>query len=148
MPSSTYELFVQAMADRKQILCTYDGYPRELCPIILGHSQGQEKPLTYQFGGESESGLPLRGDWKCLFLAKVSNVPLRDGTWHAATATPSANAASKSSISTSTRHAPTTQNAACDPDADVLSRLSPISPAALTGWLRLYSISAKMTVRT
>jgi hypothetical protein len=82
MPSSTYELFVQAMADRKQILCTYDGYPRELCPIILGHSQGQEKALTYQFGGESESGLPLRGDWKCLFLAKVSNVQLRDGTWH------------------------------------------------------------------
>jgi hypothetical protein len=82
-PSSTYLLFAQAMADRKQILCTYNGYPRELCPIILGHSQGQEKALTFQFGGESDSGLPPGGDWKCLFLAKVSNVQLRDGPWYA-----------------------------------------------------------------
>jgi hypothetical protein len=48
MPSATYDLFVRAMVERKQILCTYGGYPRQLCPIILGHSQGQEKALTYQ----------------------------------------------------------------------------------------------------
>ena len=37
-------MFGQAMASRKEILCLYYGYPRELCPIILGRSQGQEKP--------------------------------------------------------------------------------------------------------
>jgi hypothetical protein len=83
MPSATYDLFAQAMAERKQILCTYGGYPRQLWPIILGHSQGQEKALIYQFGGESASGLPPRGDWKCLFLAKASNAQLRDAPWHA-----------------------------------------------------------------
>ena len=82
MPSATYDLFVRAMVERKQILCTYGGYPRQLCPIILGHSQGQEKALTYQFGGQSASGLPPRGDWKCLFLARVADVQLRDGPWH------------------------------------------------------------------
>ena len=46
-PSSAYKLFEQAMTTRKQILCTYNGRPRELCPVILGHSQGQEKALTY-----------------------------------------------------------------------------------------------------
>ena len=70
------------MVERKQILCTYGGYPRQLCPIILGHSQGQEKALTYQFGGQSASGLPPRGNWKCLFLARVADVQLRDGPWH------------------------------------------------------------------
>jgi len=60
-PTFTYLLFVQAMAERKQIVCTYNGYPRELCPVILGHSQGEEKALTYQFGGDSESGLPREG---------------------------------------------------------------------------------------
>ena len=82
MPSPTYELFRQAMAERKQIVCVYGGYRRELCPIILGHSKGQEKALTYQFGGQSESGLPPRGNWRCLWLAQVSNVQLRDGPWH------------------------------------------------------------------
>jgi hypothetical protein len=71
------------MASRKQIVCTYDGHRRELCPIILGHSQGQEKALTFQFGGGSSKGLPPGGQWRCLFLAKVSRVRLRDGAWHA-----------------------------------------------------------------
>jgi len=43
MPNSTYDLFAQAMVERKQILCAYGGYHRELCPITLGHSQGREK---------------------------------------------------------------------------------------------------------
>ena len=82
-PSSAYKLFEQAMTTRKQILCTYNGRPRELCPVILGHSQGQEKALTYQFGGHSEKGLPPGGQWRCLFLSKVRNIRLRDGPWHA-----------------------------------------------------------------
>jgi hypothetical protein len=81
--SQNYALFEQAMAMRKQILCVYGGYPRELCPIILGHSQGQEKALTYQFSGQSKSGLPPQGEWRCLWLSKVSNVELRDGPWFA-----------------------------------------------------------------
>jgi hypothetical protein len=82
-PSSAYKLFEQAMASRKQILCTYNGRSRELCPIILGRSQGQEKALTYQFGGESEKGLPPGGQWRCLWLSRVGNITLRDGPWHA-----------------------------------------------------------------
>jgi hypothetical protein len=83
MQSATYDLFVEAMASRKQILCTYDGYRRELCPVILGHSQGQEKALTFQFDGSSRTGLPPGGEWRCLFLAKIGDVRLREGPWHA-----------------------------------------------------------------
>jgi len=67
----------------QQIVCVYEGHPRELCPIILGHSlKGDEKALTYQFAGSSNSGLPLGGEWRCLWLSKVSDVVLRDGPWH------------------------------------------------------------------
>ncbi len=83
MPSLVYTLFAQAMAGRKQILCEYNGYRRELCAVILGHSSGQEKALTFQFGGESKSGLPPGGEWRCLWLEKVSDVRLRDGPWFA-----------------------------------------------------------------
>lgn len=82
-PSEAYRLFEQAMAERKQVLCMYDGYRRELCPIILGHSEREEKALAFQFGGESKSGLPPGGEWKCLRLSGVSDIQLRDGRWHA-----------------------------------------------------------------
>ena len=80
--SKTYRIFEQAMTYEKQIVCVYQGYYRELCPIVLGHSRGEEKALTYQFGGEGKSGLPPGGQWKCLWLSKVSQVQLRDGAWH------------------------------------------------------------------
>ncbi len=83
MPSQVYNLFRHAMVDRKQVLCFYGGYRRELCPIILGHSKGEEKALTYQFGGQSRSGLPSAGEWRCLWLGNVSDAKLRNGVWHA-----------------------------------------------------------------
>ena len=81
MSSDAYNLFEQAMRKKKQIFCVYRGYPRELCPIILGHTHGQEKALTYQTGGGSRSGLPPGGEWRCLFLSEVSDVRLRVGPW-------------------------------------------------------------------
>jgi hypothetical protein len=71
------------MRSRQQIVCRYRGRRRELCPIVLGHSDGAEKALTFQFGGESGSGLPPGGEWRCLLLAEVTDVELRDGEWHA-----------------------------------------------------------------
>ena len=82
VPSSVYKLFEQAMISGKQVLCTYKGRHRELCPIILGHSKGREKALTYQFGGQSNTDLPPGGQWRCLWLSEVNNVRLRDGPWH------------------------------------------------------------------
>src|SRR5256885_2449981 len=74
-PSEIYRLFEQAMTERKQIVCMYDGHRRELCPIILGHSQGEERALTYQFaGGSTSRKLPPGGDWRCLTLSNVSEV--------------------------------------------------------------------------
>jgi PIN domain nuclease of toxin-antitoxin system len=81
--SRVYELFAQAIADRKQIFCTYESLPRELCPHILGHTKNQEVVLAYQFGGQSKSGLPPGGEWRCLSLSKVHKARLRDGPWHA-----------------------------------------------------------------
>ena len=81
MPSSKYAMFEQAMRERKSISCLYKGLRREICPTILGNSKGQEKALTYQFGGESSRGLPPGGEWRCLFLSEVSDVQLREGPW-------------------------------------------------------------------
>jgi len=63
MPSATYQLFREAILSAKQITCDYQGYHRELCPIILGHTLGRERALVFQFGGQSSQGLSPGGNW-------------------------------------------------------------------------------------
>ena len=66
MPSATYQLIMQAMLARHQVLCIYGGFARALCPA-----------------GGASSGLPPGGQWKCLDIAEMSEVELREGRWHA-----------------------------------------------------------------
>jgi hypothetical protein len=82
MSSLTYQLFRQAILHRRQITCTYRQLYRELCPHVLGHTDGQEKALTFQFAGGSSSGLPPGGEWRCLSIADVQDAQIRDGAWH------------------------------------------------------------------
>jgi hypothetical protein len=80
--STVYALFAQAIRQRRPLTCVYSGRRREVCPIILGHTNGEERALTYQFGGESSSKrLPPGGAWRCLSLSEVSEVALREGPW-------------------------------------------------------------------
>jgi hypothetical protein len=85
MPSATYRLIRQAIRAEQQITCTYGGHYRELCPHVLGHTDGEEKLLAFQFAGESSKPLPPGGQWKCLFVADMREVEARVGAWHAGT---------------------------------------------------------------
>jgi uncharacterized protein len=80
--SPTFRLFHEAILSRKQIVCLYQGFEREVCPHILGHTDGLESALVFQFGGKSSRGLPRKGEWRCLRLTDVNDVKLRDGDWH------------------------------------------------------------------
>lgn len=80
MPSRTYQLFAEAMAGRRPVACVYQGHPRAICPAILGHSDGKEMALAWQFAGHGSKG-PVRGQWKCLSLAEVSRAEMVDGPW-------------------------------------------------------------------
>jgi hypothetical protein len=83
MPSATYTLFRKAILSEQQVVCTYDGRVRELCPHIIGRNRnGEEVVLAWQFAGESSGRLP---QWRCLKLASVRHARLRAGRWHAGT---------------------------------------------------------------
>jgi hypothetical protein len=80
MPSPTYTLFRNAILAEQQVVCTYDGRRRELCPHIIGTGKdGEEAVLAWQFAGESSGRLP---QWRCLKLANVRDPRARDGRWH------------------------------------------------------------------
>jgi predicted nucleic acid-binding protein len=80
--SPTFAVFHEAILNRQQITCLYQGEYREICPHILGHKDGEETALVYQFGGKSRRGLSLKGDWRCLYLAQVQDSHAREGRWH------------------------------------------------------------------
>jgi len=83
MASPTYGTIRQAILAERQITCHYNGHHRELCPHILGHANGEEKLLAFQFGGESSKPLPRGGEWRCLVVANMRDVEERAGPWHA-----------------------------------------------------------------
>ena len=54
--SDLFWLVHRAILKRLQIVCLYQGYDRQLCPIVLGHKNGKERMLAFQFAGNSSQG--------------------------------------------------------------------------------------------
>ena len=51
------------------------------------NKEGGPRVLSYQYGGESETGLGPPGaqeNWRCMALEKIREVELLDGLWHTA----------------------------------------------------------------
>jgi predicted DNA-binding transcriptional regulator YafY len=80
--SDNYALIRQAILERRQVVATYDGYVREMCPHTLGTKNGRSQALFFQFAGESSQGLPADGEWRCFVVDRLENLSVRDGGWH------------------------------------------------------------------
>ena len=84
--SEIYALLRLAAARRQPVAATYDGLLRLLCPHVLGRKSGRLHVFCYQFGGSSNSGLPMApegmGAWRCLGVERLSQVELRADAWH------------------------------------------------------------------
>jgi hypothetical protein len=77
-----YALVRQAILDRDQVIASYNGYRREMCPHVLGTKGGRRQALFYQFAGGSSSGLPPGGEWRCIPVDQLTDVEVRPGEWH------------------------------------------------------------------
>jgi uncharacterized protein len=77
--SATFRLFHRAILNRQQVKMRYRGEVCHVCPYILGHSDGKETVLAYQFAGGSRGAVP---NWRCFHLADVEAPSLHNGPWH------------------------------------------------------------------
>lgn len=77
----SYSIIRQAIVDRQQIIASYGGRVREMCPHAIGTKGGTPQALFFQFGGSSSQGLPAGGEWRCLTIADLSAVVARPGPW-------------------------------------------------------------------
>jgi hypothetical protein len=80
--ADVYQLIRSATLARQQVIATYHGYRRELCPHALGTKAGRRQALFFQFAGGSASSLPPGGDWRCIPVDGLEDVVIRDGPWH------------------------------------------------------------------
>jgi hypothetical protein len=80
--TAVYARIRAATLAKQQVVATYKGHRRELCPHILGTKDGRRQALFFQFGGGSSSSLPAGGDWRCLPVDELEDVVVRDGPWH------------------------------------------------------------------
>jgi hypothetical protein len=79
-----YELIAEAIRTKQHVRARYQGAARVLAPHALGTKRGTPHVLAYQFAGESRSGLPEGGEWRCLNLEELEDVSLQPGPWHSA----------------------------------------------------------------
>jgi predicted nucleic acid-binding protein len=79
--SDVYRLLSEAILKRRPVTLNYNGVHRHVCPYILGHTNGDERVLVFQFGGASRTKLPAGGEWRCLRLTQVSDVKFSEGAW-------------------------------------------------------------------
>ncbi|HDZ8844650.1 hypothetical protein ACK317_01775 [Aeromonas dhakensis] len=85
MRSKVYDIIKSAIANKQQVFATYDGRHREMCPHVIGTKNGVEQALFFQFGGDSSKGAittDTKDNWRCVTLAKLSDVTVKDGEWH------------------------------------------------------------------
>lgn len=79
--SENFLLLQQSLLELKPCTAVYDGLPRLLCPHVLGHKGIEEQVLCWQYGGQSSTPLPPQGQWKCLTVAKISQLTLNGDAW-------------------------------------------------------------------
>jgi len=85
MPTNTYNQIRDAIAKKQQVIATYSGHIREMCPHVIGEKNGKEQALFYQFAGGSSSGPIIDGsesNWRCIPISGLSGVSVRSGEWH------------------------------------------------------------------
>ena len=79
--ADAYRMLRRAVRDRLQVTCFYDGRFRAICPHVLGTKDGRRRVLAFQFAGDSESGLPPGGEWRCMDVDGIRDAALREGPW-------------------------------------------------------------------
>lgn len=79
---NAYKELRDAITNKLQVICEYKGYFRKVCPHVIGKKNGKEHVLTYQFGGESSSGLPIDGEWRCMQVDGIHVLRVQPGKWY------------------------------------------------------------------
>ena len=78
---AVFETLREAIEKRRCVAMLADGRWREVAPLAIGVKGTQQKVLTFQYKGDSNSGLAVGGAWRCFPLANITWAKIIDEPW-------------------------------------------------------------------
>ena len=79
---NTDDVLSAAIRDKQCLTGLYDGVVRHFAPHALGtKSDGTPAVFVFQYGGETTTGLPSGGDWRCFDLDRLSHLRCNEHRW-------------------------------------------------------------------
>ena len=78
---AVFEILKEAIEKRRCVAMLADGTWREVAPLAIGFKGAQKKVLTFQYKGDSKSGLAAGGAWRCFPLADITWAKIIDDPW-------------------------------------------------------------------
>lgn len=76
-----FDILKEAIEKRRCVAMMAAGTHREVAPLAIGFKGGQKKVLTFQYKGESRSGLAPGGAWRCFPLEDITWAKIIDDPW-------------------------------------------------------------------
>ncbi|HWE75019.1 MAG TPA: hypothetical protein VG328_17800 [Stellaceae bacterium] len=76
-----FEILREAIEKHRCVTMMADGKRRDVAPLAIGVKGAQKKVLTFQFKGDSNSGLAAGGAWRCFFIDHIDWAALSDEPW-------------------------------------------------------------------
>lgn len=76
------DLIAQAIREKRCLTGIHKGTERRFAPHAVGFtSDGTPAAFVFQYGGETTSVLPRRGEWRCLHLDDLGHVHENGDRW-------------------------------------------------------------------
>jgi len=70
---NTDDVLSAAIRDKQCLTGLYDSAVRHFAPHALGATGGAESAVfVFQYAGETTTGLPVGGEWRCFLLDRLS----------------------------------------------------------------------------
>ena len=78
---TVFDTLREAIEKRRCVVMFAEGQRREVAPLAIGFKGTQKKVLTFQYRGDSNSGLAAGGSWRCFPLESIIWAQLIDDPW-------------------------------------------------------------------
>jgi hypothetical protein len=79
---NTDDVLSATIRDKQCLTGLYDGAVRHFAPHALGTTpDGAPAVFVFQYAGETTTGLPIGGEWRCFQLDRLSHLQLNGHRW-------------------------------------------------------------------
>jgi hypothetical protein len=76
------DILEQAIRDKRCLTALHKGTRRRFAPHAVGFtSRNIPAAFVFQYGGETTSALPYKGEWRCLHIEDLSHVTENGDRW-------------------------------------------------------------------